>query len=571
MRILLLHPADDPEHGPWIYESWDRIVDLGCAGQTTRGRWSAFFRCAVESLPNFETCDFAKVRRILFHGLGRATDQHGLDWWELISTRLHEHVELTVRLRKFTSSLPAEGEVFVTRWGIHAQLSTILLGRPIHCLESKQYKFARVRHTVDRLLGLVPSQFLQTLGDKYDAGYRFRGLFWRKPATVEGDVVLLPVAHVNAARMALAYSAMLPHRKFLLIATRQSGWITPRPRNVAGARLSAYAQPEVDDSEYRQLLASLRQLQTDSAGPSQIAVLARIGLFSKLPELLRDGLAIRNAWIRVLNSEPVSAVFCTDDTNPYTHIPLLLARKRALPTLACHHGALDGGSLVKKRHADFVLAKGTMEWDYLVNACAIPPEKVQSGGHLVPLKCRCNSAHNKSAIIFFSEPYELDYGRASAIYGEVLPRLAALASRMDCELVLKLHPMEGFRERRKLLDEVLSVQNTKTRIVTGVLSEELLDRAAFAVTIQSTAAVDCTIRGIPTFLCGWLNYSHYGYLEQFIRFGAGTPLYSPSEIDNIPELLRSVSEERISNLWRSIAPEELDQLLAGPLKMAAAV
>ena len=138
------------------------------------------------------------------------------------------------------------------------------------------------------------------------------------------------------------------------------------------------AKPSQDrDAELRRLLNRWQTLELE--GHSEIGVLERTGAFSEITKTLRDGLAIRDAWLRVFERERVSAVLCTDDTNPYTHLPLLIARQRGLPTIACHHGALDGGQLVKRSHADVTLAKGRMEKDYLVNTCGLAEEKIEVG------------------------------------------------------------------------------------------------------------------------------------------------------------------------------------------------
>jgi hypothetical protein len=97
MRVLCLHPEDDPECGPWRDERWDRVVDLGVAGEQTRTHWSRKLGCSVEPIPIFEMEDFAAVRRALSSGFGCVVDQHGLDWWELISIRFHEQIALIIR------------------------------------------------------------------------------------------------------------------------------------------------------------------------------------------------------------------------------------------------------------------------------------------------------------------------------------------------------------------------------------------------------------------------------------------------------------------------------------------
>src|SRR5439155_7122100 len=129
----------------------------------------------------------------------------------------------------------------------------------------------------------------------------------------------------------------------------------------------SYASGKYGAREYQQLLESWQGLLLEFERDQELSILERLRAFDRVPALLREGLAIRDAWLKVFATEPVSAVLCADDTNPYTHIPLLLARERGLPAVACHHGALDGRYLIKKSHADLVLAKGRMEKDYLVN------------------------------------------------------------------------------------------------------------------------------------------------------------------------------------------------------------
>src|ERR1700688_1173518 len=113
MRVLLLHPEDDPQDGPWIHEEWDRIVDLGIAGEQTRARWSKVSNCLTEPIPRFEIEDFAEVRQALYSRLDRVVDEHGLDWWELISIRFHEQIALILRLQRLGAQFVSSDEVFV--------------------------------------------------------------------------------------------------------------------------------------------------------------------------------------------------------------------------------------------------------------------------------------------------------------------------------------------------------------------------------------------------------------------------------------------------------------------------
>src|ERR1700731_912283 len=95
MRILLIHPEDDPEKGPWASLRWDRIVDLGLGGAKSYRRWTRHFHCSITALDSVRNgFDVVyQVRDLLGLGCNRLLDQHGLDWWEIISILLTGEVE----------------------------------------------------------------------------------------------------------------------------------------------------------------------------------------------------------------------------------------------------------------------------------------------------------------------------------------------------------------------------------------------------------------------------------------------------------------------------------------------
>jgi len=551
---------------------WDLVVDLGKAGRSTYDRWSEYFHCPVESLQKLDLDDFAQIRRALSSGLSALEDEYGLDWWELISIRFHEQIERILSLQKLAVQAGSKDEIFLTRSGFYARVLELLLGRKVHCFLPANSASRRLRRTAGVVSKFSFRQLLQILGDKYDAGYRVRHFVARREESSGRPVVLLPTAYVNASRTALSYAATLPDRDFLLVATRQSGWIADPPKNVSVARLASYAPGKCRKQEYGNLLKRWRELQVDLSGAEELSILKWLGDFECVPALLREGLAIRDAWLQVFETERVASVLCADDSNPYTHLPLLIARERGVPAIACHHGALDGRYLVKKSHADLVLAKGRMEKDYLVRTCGVAEERVEIAAPPENEAPTAFPTRERRSIVFFSEPYEVGGGRCAEFYREVLPRLADIAGAIGRELVIKLHPQESLRDRRRFVNAALSpIQRKRTRIVEGPLNEQLLRQTYFALTVLSTTAVDCTLRGIPVFLCTWLDGSNYGYVEQFIKFGAGSPLSSADEILEIPRMIGRFAPQSTCDLWEQVKPERLEQLLRQPLKFAAAV
>jgi len=298
------------------------------------------------------------------------------------------------------------------------------------------------------------------------------------------------------------------------------------------------------------------------------------GVLGRIPPLLRWGVAVREAWNQVFETENVVGCLCADDTNPYTRIPLILAKNKGIPALACHHGALDYGMAMKTNHADWYLAKGDMEKDYLLRQCEIPSEKIAVGGppHKDTLAQPIVGGGNKPWLVFFTEPYQTAGWRVDEVYGEILPRLSLLAKACGLQLVFKLHPFDSEKGHRRWLRRYLPHEENETHVISGPPTAELWKKTRLAITVESTVALDCTALGIPVFLCAWLRNPFSGYVQQFERFGAGVVLDSPQQISDIPNLLESQTSKSTEQdkLWQTMEPEKLRELLSGTYSLRTA-
>jgi hypothetical protein len=570
MRVLLIHPDDGLQAGPWNDSEWDRVIDLGRAGMESYRRAAVHFRCPVTPLSAMSE-DFRRGRRVkdlLTHGVGLLLDSCGLDWWELTSILIHSELETAILLQDLLGSLGSRDEVWASRPSFHAEVLKHAIGQRLKVFQPPADREKRwARHYV-RLLKKFPArELLGILWDKHDPGYQLRGMIRLRGKPQDAPVVLLPTAYVNVSRTGLAYADSVPETRFLLVATRRSGWVDDPPANVSAAWLRSYASVHAPARkvEYADLLNRWDSLRRDLENVSEFSMLYRLGCLDNFSDRLAQGLEIRDAWRNVLDVEPVQAVICADDTNPYTHIPLLLAKERGLPTISCHHGALDGRYMFKRCHADVILAKGKMEQDYLVRVCGVPENRVEVGAPIQPVGKKHRSGNDKkSSIVFFSEPYEAMGGRGADVYQDILPGLANLALSQERHLVVKLHPFESASERRRIVCETLSPdQRRVARVISGPLQSEMLDETWFGITILSTVAAECARHGIPCFLCKWLESSPYGYVDQFTRFGVGIRLNGPDEIEQIPGMLRQHKPEPLAsaNLWSPIAHDRLRMLL----------
>jgi hypothetical protein len=569
MRILLLHPEDRfPRSGR--RGDWDLVIDFGRVPVSTYAQWSREAGCSVVSIWSVaeEITDLHRTRELLQFGMGRIVDEAGIDWWDVMSLMIVPELQQLMLMRRLAERLPPGCELHTSRPGpLATALKVLNGGRLINRENGLSSTFRRARRYVEIVSRLDTAQLSQVLQDKFDTEHRIRRRLERHRVSSRKPVVLLPSAYVNVSRMAVSYARLLPEHDFLLVCARNSGKIKSLPTNVNMASLDPYFTST--NQRVINLMMdgwdNLKKRLIECAEEFKIADVT--GVLRRIPALLRWGVATRDAWNQVFETENVIACLCADDSNPYTRIPLILAKKQGIPSLACHHGALDYRMAMKTNYADWYLAKGDMEKDYLLRKCEIAPEKIVVGGppHKDALAQPIVGAGDKPWLVFFTEPYQASGWRVDEVYREILPRLSLLAKTCGLQLVFKLHPFESEKGHRRWLRRYLPHEESETHVICGPPTAELWQKTRFAMTVQSSVALECTALGIPVFLCAWLRDPFAGYVQQFERFGAGIVLDSPQQISDIPFLLESqtMKSSEGARLWHTIKPEKLRELLSG--------
>jgi len=542
LKILLLHPDDSPCRGPWSHEKWDLIVDFGKSSQITQAAWQEQMHCQVLQLDSLRRAeaDFEQLRKITRAGNAQLLDTTGVDWWVLLSVLLYTPLDEALLIGRLCEQLDATAEFYATRTGWPASGVGFLLQRPVNSFREKG-RPTRLRHYGEMLRRFSFDQLAQIFLDKYDPRYQWRKRFATRRSDPQKPLVLFPSAYTNVSRMASGYARMFPEQQFLVVATRRSGTHFDPAHNVACESLAAYASGSESLAELHGMLAKWQALKQSLEDFPEMNLLSRAGLLAEFPAHLRDGLALRNTWQTVLAEEDVLAVMCGDDSNPNTRLPVLLARQQGIPTMDFHHGALDRIFLLKELSSDFYLAKGEMERDYLVRFCHLPAQRVVVAGPARPQSTSSASRehHKDSTIVFFSEPYEIGGWRAEEVYREILPTLSRIAREFGRRFIVKLHPFESRQQRSILLGRVLPAEEAAlVECVEGPFTPQLVANAWFAVTVESTTVLDCTLLGVPCFVCTWLTASSpHGYTRQYARFGVGRSLASAAELNRLPQLL----------------------------------
>ena len=577
MRVLLVHPEDSPTAGEWSASRFDLVVDLGWAGTTQYAVWTEEVGCPVYGLCSRSEWHegVRRLRELCAAGSGCLVDEEGIDWWELLAPDCFQGVYEFLLLLRISSEIQSPVEVRVTRQhGLADTLGKLLGVKVVPFIKRAGPFSARVHRYTKAFRKLSRAQIIAIALDKWDTDYRFRRLLHGRRRSSPEPKILLPSAYRNVSRVLAAYARLLPERRFLMVTTRADGRIANLPGNVDAAPLAAYVpvpQKQATEREIDALIGRWGALRTRLQQPTNRDPVTSysVDLFPDFERSLRMGLRIRDAWREVLEKEQIVSVLCGDEHNPYTRLPVLLARGRGLRTVHCTHGALDVNLLLCGVCSDFYLAKGEMEKDYMVDQCGVPEDRIVLGAPLAehslssaPSLPWRESRATGGQIVFFSEPYELNSGRTESLYREVLPGLCAIARQYGRKVVLKLHPFEEASDRSRLIDGILTGDDRQlVEISTAPISEKLLRGIWFALTVESSVAVECALAGIPCFLCGWFDLDTQCYGRQYEKFGAARILTSPSAIPHIPEMVDPFGCADYRSLWQPIAPVKLDEML----------
>jgi hypothetical protein len=130
-------------------------------------------------------------------------------------------------------------------------------------------------------------------------------------------------------------------------------------------------------------------------------------------------------------------------------------------------------------------------------------------------------------------------------------------------LVFKLHPFESVKGHRGMLRRLIPEHERQIEVVAGAPSDQLWNNTQFALTAQSSTALECAALGIPVFLCSWLRDPFSGYVQQYARFGVGHELESSGQIAEIPGRLGNRKHLRRPTDRVANGSDELLHLLSG--------
>ena len=556
MKVLIVHPEDGLPSGQ---SRWDLIVDIARAPRSTYQDWRRRAGGRAISLWEYacEIDDLYCTRDLLKMGLGRLLDGYGIDWWDVSSLMISPDLQRFVVARRMLGKL-GDCELHATRDSAFLRGIEAVIGRKV-IVERHPTAFERLSSRISAVRQLDRADLLQVLQDKFDSNHQLRRRLAKRSGVASGPVVLAPSAYVNVSHAVARHARSNPETQFYLVLARRTAQIAELPHNVEQCSLDRYFRRS-DRNEIRSLQTQWNELRLRLASSSEELLMAdAAGVFRRIPSLLNWGVAVRDAWLSIFEQKNVQGCFCADDSNPYSRVPLILARKRRLPATVSHHGALDSRLAFKRFHADSYLVKSEMEMDYAVRVCGVPADRLRREDSPDQVRPQPPEPWQKPrCLVFFTEAYHSAGCREEEIYRELIPGLLAAAKQSDLELVLKLHPFDSVKKIRRLLDGLSSPESRAVQLWAGPMTEERWWSTRVVVTGQSSIVIESKERGIPVFLCEWLRDPLSGYLKQLASYGFGTVLHAPEQMATIPELLDRSNGE----VFQSGALDQVSQLVS---------
>lgn len=118
MKILLLHPNDRAEDGPWRNLGWDWIVDLGWAGHRAYARLADRFRCRAFSIRSVSDHEFhrSRLRELWQPDFHQLMDAEGVDWWDIFFPLPYAQMEQVVLVSTLAAEIPKDVPCFLCHW-----------------------------------------------------------------------------------------------------------------------------------------------------------------------------------------------------------------------------------------------------------------------------------------------------------------------------------------------------------------------------------------------------------------------------------------------------------------------
>ncbi len=190
------------------------------------------------------------------------------------------------------------------------------------------------------------------------------------------------------------------------------------------------------------------------------------------------------------------------------------AQQAEIPTCLLQHGILGDFCQFVDPPVDHYIVRGEFWWQFLA-------PKARARSVVLNPKERAfepvTTRRPKRSVVFLTAPYRPQEFWDESDREEILSTLLAACEHGDAELVIRVHPTEQIGTYEASMQKLApkDVPPVPVTYSQGPGLDDLLERAAVAVTFSSTAFLDCLRHRVPIVSFGWHDFSYKHQIEDY--------------------------------------------------------
>lgn len=191
---------------------------------------------------------------------------------------------------------------------------------------------------------------------------------------------------------------------------------------------------------------------------------------------------------------------------------LYAARRHGVPTILLQHGILGDYCQLIDPPVDHYVVRGAFWREFLAPLPRGRSKVLEPSSSASPVH---GGATSRDAILFLTAPYRAAAFLHTTDLDDILRAVLAVATEVGRELIIRVHPTEevGLYERK--ISQWIQTGGLQATVTysQGAGLDDLLGRAAVAVTYCSTVFLDCLRHRVPIVSFDWHDFSYKRQIE----------------------------------------------------------
>ena len=317
-----------------------------------------------------------------------------------------------------------------------------------------------------------------------------------------------------------------------------------------------------------------KHLQSVQLSPDEAVVrdayLDSPGFATFMQRLLRRGLFQTRLFERFVETAAPAALVVGNPV--FEGYALHAARKAGIPTLLLQHGILGDYCQFVDPPADHYIVRGEFWREFLAPKAR---ERSLVLNPVEPAHAVESVQAPRRMVLFLTAPYGMQEYWNESDLDDILRALLESCRATQADLIIRVHPMEQVGTYESVMQRLTQESEVGVNVSysLGPGLDDLIRRAAVAVTFASTAFLDCLRHRVPIVSFGWHDFS---YKRQIAKYGV---FHFCASLAELGQLVRkavqgelpayaSATTPLLANTSEEELKEQIRQLL-GPQTAAA--